>query len=488
MAEPKTLKQYLSIYAAGYLLLVALAGAVGAYALYVWHESSRETLRLNSMMQEVQAMRGSLYLQLKEVFDAVFLADKDAHKQYAEYDQRVQMQLSRLDNTARGERERTAMNTLRKSYQELRNEGAAILNSDIDMPFADKQRKLNTELEMRGIGNHEAAIAGIEFLLRMQQSELDVRLAKLNRLTPVLLLFPVLLALVLLVFSRFFLQRAVVAPLADLERAAAKISAGHLDERVPARGPRELQSLANQVNKMASDLSDSRESLLRAEKQAALGSLVPVLAHNIRNPLAAIRATAQMMTDPALSLESKEDLQGIIHSADRLERWTRSLLSYLHPLKPSFSVVMVQSLADNVLELSRTRIEEKMLIVVREGWDEQVNFMADVELIEQALHGLVANAIDASPERGRLVIKIGTTNEDVLIQISDEGPGIPFAPTASELSPGPTTKRYGTGLGIPFAFKVCEEHGGRLEFNSQVPRGTQVTMAVPRETKELNGV
>ena len=130
MAPAKTLKQYLLIYAAGYLLLVALAGAVGAYVLYAWQQSSRETVRLNTMMQEVQTMRGNLYLQLKEVFDAVFLADKDARKQYAEYEQRVQVQLSRLDNTARGERERNAINALRKSYQELRNEGAAILNAD----------------------------------------------------------------------------------------------------------------------------------------------------------------------------------------------------------------------------------------------------------------------------------------------------------------------------------------------------------------------
>ena len=487
MAAPKTLKQYLLIYAAGYLLLVALAGAFGAYALYVWHESSRETLRLNSMMQEVQAMRGSLYLQLKEVFDAIFLADKDARKQYAEYEQRVQVQLSRLDHTARGERERDAINALRKSYQELRNEGAAILNADTNMPMAVKQRKLNTELEMRGIANHEVAIAGIETLLKLQQAELDTRLAKLNRLTPVLLLFPVLLAMVLLVFSRFFLQRAVVAPLADVERAAAKISAGDLNERVPARGPRELQSLANQVNKMASDLSDSRESLLRAEKQATLGSLVPVLAHNIRNPLAAIRATAQMMIDPALSPESKEDLQGIISSADRLERWTHSLLSYLHPLKPSFSVVMAQSLLDNVLELSRLRMEEKALSVVREGWLPPINFMIDVEHMEQALHGLVVNAIDASPQQGRLTVKISANRTDVLIQISDEGPGIPFAPTAGELSPGPTTKRYGTGLGIPFAFKVCEEHGGRLEFQPRTPLGTHVTVTVPREHEVPNG-
>ena len=475
------------MYAAGYLLLVALAGAVGAYALYIWHQSSRETVRLNSMMQEAQAMRGSLYLQLKEVFDAVFLADQDARKQYAEYDQRVQVQLSRLDNTARGAKERAAINALRRSYQELRNEGAAILNAKSDMPFADKQRKLNTELEMHGISNHEAAIAGIEELLKLQQSELDARLVKLDALTPGLLLFPVLLALGLLVFSRVFLQRAIVAPLADMGRATALLSAGQLDERVPVRGPRELQSLAKQVNEMAQDLDHSRASLLRAEKQAALGSLVPVLAHNIRNPLAAIRATAQMMSDPALTDESKQDLQGIIHSADRLERWTRSLLSYLHPMKPSFSVIAADTLMEDVLSLSRRRIEEKFLMIDRVGWGQGVTLAVDVELMEQALHGLLSNAIDASPDRGAVVIEISASATEVKFLIDDDGLGLPFTPSPGELSPGPTTKRYGTGLGIPFAYKVCEEHSGHLEFLSREPRGTRVSVSVPRQRKELDG-
>ena len=269
--------------------------------------------------------------------------------------------------------------------------------------------------------------------------------------------------------------------------ATALLSAGQLDERVPVRGPLELQSLAKQVNDMAQDLDHSRASLLRAEKQAALGSLVPVLAHNIRNPLAAIRATAQMMSDPALTDESKQDLQGIIHSADRLERWTRSLLSYLHPMKPSFSVIAADTLMEDVLSLSRRRIEEKFLMIDRVGWGQGVTLAVDVELMEQALHGLLSNAIDASPDRGAVVIEISASATEVKFLIDDDGLGLPFTPSPGELSPGPTTKRYGTGLGIPFAYKVCEEHSGRLEFLSREPRGTRVSVSVPRQRKELNG-
>ncbi len=367
MSKVRSLKQYLLLYAVGFLALVTVAGGLGAYALYFWHQSSKETLRLNSMTQQVQEMRGSLYLQLKEVFDSIFLEDKDALAQYHAYEQRIQTHLNRLENIAHGKDERAAISGLRKSYQALRDVGGTILHGATNMPLKEKQRLLNTELEMHGINNHEESIERIEALVTMQQTALEERLAKLNKLVPLLLALPFLLALALLIFSRLFLQRAVVAPLAALESATKKISAGRLDERVRLDGPRELQSLAQRVNQMASDLNESRLSLLRAEKQATLGSLVPVLAHNIRNPIAAIRATAQEMSDPALTQESRDDLAGIITTTDRLERWTRALLSYLHPMRPNFNDVELHPLLNNVLDLCDMRIEQKHLSVVREG-------------------------------------------------------------------------------------------------------------------------
>jgi signal transduction histidine kinase len=483
MPQARSLKQYLLLYAIGFLTLVTIAGGMGGYALYFWHQSSKETLRLNSMMQQVQEMRGSLYLQLKEVFDSIFLADEDAIKQYHEYEQRIQIHLNRLENTARGANERAAISGLRKSYQALRDVGGSILRAPANMPLREKQRVLNTELEMHGINNHEEAIKRIEALVSMQQSALDQRLAKLNQLVPLLLALPFLLALGLLMFSRFFLQRAVVAPLAALEDATAKISAGRLDERVPLRGPRELQSLAERVNRMAADLVESRQSLLRAEKQATLGSLVPVLAHNIRNPIAAIRATAQVMSDPAMTQETRDDLAGIIETTDRLERWTRSLLSYLHPMRPNFTQIELRQVLDNVLKLCRLRVEQKNLIVMREG-DDRAVVTLDIELIEQALQGLIVNAVEASPEGGRITLRVARENENIAIHILDEGVGMPFEPTVTNLAPGPTTKRFGTGLGIPFALRVVEEHAGSIRFDARASKGTAVIVSLPMNQSE----
>jgi signal transduction histidine kinase len=269
-----------------------------------------------------------------------------------------------------------------------------------------------------------------------------------------------------------------------LQEAASLISHGDLSHKVPEQGAAELVALAQTVNQMADDLATSRESLLRAEKQATLGALVPVMAHNIRNPLASIRATAQIMNDSELSSELREGLSGIISTADRLERWTHSLLSYLHPLKAQRSLCKLPQLVDNVLELLKPRLAEKEIQVVRQGWDGRIEIALDVQLVEQALHGLLANAMDASPRRGKLEIRMNETAQDVRLTIADQGSGMPFTPAAGDLSPGPSTKSFGTGLGIPFAMKVCDAHGGKIEFQSSNPHGTEVRLILPKQIQE----
>ena len=104
---------------------------------------------------------------------------------------------------------------------------------------------------------------------------------------------------------------------------------------------------------------------------------------------------------------------------------------------------------------------------------------ADAHLMEQALFGLLSNAVDASPVGGRLTVATHGERDCLVLSIDDEGPGIPFDPEADGLTPGPSTKRYGTGLGIPFAFKVCDAHGWKLAFSTNPAGGTRITIEVP---------
>ena len=187
-----------------------------------------------------------------------------------------------------------------------------------------------------------------------------------------------------------------------------------------------------------------------------------------------------MISDPALTPETREDLAGIIAATDRLERWTRSLLSYLHPMKPNFSRIELRGVLDNVFDLCRLRIEEKNLTVVRDDGEAGLIVSLDVELMEQALQGLIVNAIEASPDGEQLTLRVASSHSRVSIYVLDHGPGMPLVRGATDLAPGPTTKRFGAGLGIPFALRVIEEHGGAIEFRSRQPVGAEVIVVIPK--------
>ena len=108
---------------------------------------------------------------------------------------------------------------------------------------------------------------------------------------------------------------------------------------------------------------------------------------------------------------------------------------------------------------------------------------ADPDLLEQAIHALLGNAVEASPAR-RESIRLGLARREdtVEFRIDDEGPGISFEPNPRELSPGPSTKRGGFGLGIPVAWKICQAHGATIDIRRRDRGGTRVAVSLPLAT------
>ncbi len=481
-----TLRDLLLAHAIGYIALITLTALIGSAGFYYWKQASDEVLRLNVLVEEAQAMRGALYRQTKEVFDAVLLGDADAAAQYIEYGLQVQRRLDALRNAAAGENERQAIIRLDESYNAIRHRIDDILRDWKRFSARERLNVLDTELEKGSLRRYEEAFGEIETLLSAQQTRLQARLATVSRFSLLVLTLPLLVALGLLYWSRYMLRRALVEPILAVQQATTLISRGKLSHQVPESGARELVELAQSINRMANDLSESRQSLLKAEKQATLAALVPVVAHNIRNPLASIRATAQVLADPALSAEIREGLDGIIRTTDRLEAWTTSLLSYLHPLQPRRIPCDARVLIDEVLRLLDVKLTARSLHVHRQGWETEQSVSLDPQLLEQALHGLLANAIDASPRCATIGIAIAHPKGHLVVTIDDEGPGMPAPPAGQGLTPGPSTKLSGTGLGIPFAMKVCEVHEGTLSFEQHVPRGTRVILRISQNVAEIH--
>lgn len=297
---------------------------------------------------------------------------------------------------------------------------------------------------------------------------------------------PLLIAFLLVIYARTTFRNEFVKPLSEIISGARLIRVGHLVTKMPEKGVEEIQDLAGAINKMASDLQFSQAALVESEKQAALGALIPVVAHNIRNPLASIRATAQILDNPEDKEELEESKHAIINTTDRLSRWVNALVSYLHPLKPNYRLVLASEMLEAVITLLKPKIDEKRIQVEKTGWQNDLRLNADPDLMEQAIYALMANALDASPNDSTLTVELVRKETELEMSIHDQGPGLPFDPKPNQLTPGPSTKSFGTGLGIPIAFKICQKHGWTLNFDSTEEEGTKVVITAQISVIEEN--
>lgn len=478
MSKPRPLKTLLLVHELIFVLLVILAGAAGGYGIQQWRAASIESVRISQLTIEIQQTRGDLYRQMKELFDARFLADSQAPSEFAQYTRQIDERFLRLENLTVGRDESLAIADMRKAYHHFIGETRALLNVADAADSQSLEKAFNSNLELNLFHHYESVTDAAEKLFTRRQHEIQTRLRQANQTAMILLAIPFALAIALLLFSRTFLQHAIARPLHAMLRAAGEISHGKLEHKVPETGAAELVQLASTINRMADDLTHSREAVVRSEKQAAQGALVPVLAHNIRNPLASIRATAQVADDPAMDPETRQSLKDIISTVDRLEHWTSSLLTYLHPQKPQITSTALSVCVSAACTLLKPRLDEKQVRVNITGCD-GLAVMVDTHLMEQTIYNLVLNALEASPTNSEIDVSAKHHAGAVTITITDHGPGMPFVPEFNSLAPGPSTKRFGTGLGIPFAFKVCETHGGKITFSSREMGGTMVTLTLP---------
>jgi two-component system NtrC family sensor kinase len=284
----------------------------------------------------------------------------------------------------------------------------------------------------------------------------------------------------------------------------AVVGSGQLDHPVTASSHDEIGELARAFGRMTDNLRQSRSDMLRlndelerkisqlertqaqlvqSEKLASIGEMSAAVAHGLRNPLASLRAAAQLVQRHPEAPSSAEHLHAIVEEVDRLDRRISHLLSFsrpapFHPLRESVPH-LIEGLLPGFSELLREREVQLDLDIPSDLRDIRVDPMQ----LEQALVEIVSNALDAMPRGGRL--RIGASNRttgagpgEVCIEVADTGPGIPEQVLPSVCEPFFTTRQEGTGLGLAIAKRYVEQNGGRLEIVSR-PGETVVRVRVP---------
>lgn len=483
----RSLRRFQSRISLGYVLLIVFSGVLGLLGTRPWEAVSHEISRLAALESEVYAIRGTLYRQVKEVFDDILLGDPSARSEYGVFTRRIGERFDVLESRLRQPEEERLARELRDAYGEVLRISETLMRNA--RPGAERPnpaeteavlRLMHTEIESGAFQRYEDVLARFEALLQQEHVEQTAQLTFLTRWVPVVLALTVSLAALLMVYASAHLRRHFSRPLGDVLDATRRIREGDLSHRVPDRGTTELRSLAQGINAMAAELDASRKALVQSERQAVLGALIPVVAHNIRNPLASIRATAQIADAPELPADTREALADIIGASDRLAAWTHALLSYLHPLQPRLAALDLRQVVDQALALHGTVLDARGLAIERQGWSQALPLQADPELLEQAVSALLVNAAEASPQNGLLTLSLGASAGEAWLSVRDRGPGWRGPPALHGLPPLPSSKPGGSGLGLPFCTKVCESHGGRLEFLSPPSGGTEARIRLPR--------
>ena len=292
----------------------------------------------------------------------------------------------------------------------------------------------------------------------------------------------VIIAAALLVglLASWIIARDLVHPVNELRHAMAVVGAGDLDYAIVARSRDEIGDLARAFAQMTEQLRQSRSQLVQSEKLASIGQMAAAVAHGLRNPLASLRAAAQLARHRVEGPAAREQLDAIVEQVDRLDLRIAHLLQFsrpapFHPLRERVQV-MIDGALSGFSELLRQRRVQLTMSVA----DHLPEIQVDPMRLEQVFTELVANALDAMPEGGRLEIVARLDGGDgVAVEITDSGRGVPPEILPNLCEPFFTTRTEGTGLGLAIAKRYVEEAGGRLEITSVVGRGTTVRIRLP---------
>lgn len=241
----------------------------------------------------------------------------------------------------------------------------------------------------------------------------------------------------------------------------------------------DLTEAAGRANK---SLERMREDLLTQslERTKSLEAVSGKVAHELKNPLAAVKALSQLLLRSTPDECSRERLEVIHREVSNMEAIISDYLSFSRPLEDlKCERLELAAMIDSVFAVLEARAKEAGVTLTRDG--DRVFVDADARRLKEAFFNVVSNAIESMSKRGAVRVHIRSGEENATIVIEDEGKGM----TPEELgrlgTAFFTTRANGTGLGVVIAKNVIQQHGGEISYESTSGRGTKVTVKVPME-------
>jgi len=316
--------------------------------------------------------------------------------------------------------------------------------------------------------------------------------------------------------SWLFILRVVDRPLKQLQAGTQKLSAGALGYQIEMRSRDEIGALAASFNSMSSQLQGANQQLiawghnleerveektaelrrahdeiLHSETMASVGKMAAVVAHEINNPLSGILTYSKLLRkwvdDGQITNEKKQEanqcLELISSESRRCGDLVKNLLSFSRQSPINIQSADVNPIIEKCLLLVRHNLENAGIEVHSSLATDLPRLQCDPAQIEQLLLAVGMNAVDAMPHGGNLWLSSQLTRDrdSVALAVRDDGSGIPADMLEKVFEPFVTTKdlNHGTGLGLAVSRGIVERHGGKISIDSEVGKGTTVTITLP---------
>jgi len=282
----------------------------------------------------------------------------------------------------------------------------------------------------------------------------------------------------------FLVRTLIFAAFAYLAAALGAVLLNYLEHQLEAY--QEILSLNEKLNDSINQLQKAQQQLIQAAKMSSIGQLSAAIAHELNNPLAGMliytRLTKEKIAKGTIDREKlQSNLEKIESAIEYCNNIIQGLLDFARQTEPLLRPVTVGRAIDKAMSLAGHQIKMKTIDVSREDTPSQSLVVADFNQLVQVIINLIVNAIQAMKEGGKLTIKTSQDDSWVRINIADTGQGILSENMDKLFTPFFTTKEdvKGVGLGLAVSYGIIERHGGRIEVQSEVGKGSTFIIVLP---------
>jgi signal transduction histidine kinase len=247
-----------------------------------------------------------------------------------------------------------------------------------------------------------------------------------------------------------------------------------------AQGRARARHDAETIQRQLGELERAQRELVQQEKLAAIGRVSAGVAHEVRNPLGVIRASAAMVKEGfQQSDDAYRACDFICQEIDRLDALISALLTFSRPAELHRHTVSIEKVVERALALAGDELRQRGIALDRQDSPGVPELRADPDLVSQLIYDLLCNASEAVGEGGRIAVRTGCAAGGVCVEVADSGAGVAPELAAQLFEPFFTTKASGTGLGLAVVRRIVDGHGGEVTLGAGLGGGTVFTVRLP---------